>query len=357
MKQTAYPIIILNWNGIEDTIECMESVFRSNFENYKVYLVDNGSDDNNIEQLQKRFGNHPKVELILNEENLGFTKGNNEILKIILNQENLPNYVFLLNNDTVIDPDWMKSLISSAKENQADMVSSKMIDYYERHKMDNAGHLMLNTAEIIPVGHGQPIGEYNNGKENLGACAGAALYSTKMLRRMGIFDERFTTGYEDAEIGIRATVLGYKCYYEPTAIVFHKMGRSVKKIFNYEYTLSIQKHILYSYLKLMPIGVIIVTMPSFLIKYLFMFFINILFLRKKYLKIMYQSLKETFLNDFGEIRSARKQFMQQHKPISSLDILFKQTFFLFFDIRRFYKYFILNKVSAFDTYGKVETAD
>ena len=278
-------------------------------------------------------------------------------MRQLLQAENVAEYIILLNNDTVVEPDWLSKLIESAKQNQADIVSSKMIDYYERHKMDNAGHLMLNTAEVIPVGHGASVQDFTETIENLGACAGAGLYSSKMLKELGIFDEHFSTGYEDAEIGIRAMVLGYKCIFEPKAIVYHKMGRSVKKIFNYDYSLSIQKHILYSYFKLMPIGVILITIPSFLFKYFSMLMIDLIFWRPKYLKIMFQSLKETFVDDFRIIRKARRDFMDNHSPVSSIEILKKQTFFLLFDIRRFYKYFIQNKHSAFDTYGKVESID
>ena len=320
-------------------------------------MVDNGSDSQNVDLLKENYGNHPKVNLILNDENLGFTKGNNAIMREIINRNDLPEYIILLNNDTVVDPEWLQNLVASAKRNNADIVSSKMIDYYERNKMDNSGHMMLNTGEVIPVAHGLPVDEYVEGKENLGACAGAALYSSKMLKRIGLFDERFNTGYEDAEIGIRAVVLGYKCFFEPTAIVYHKMGRSVKKVFNYDYSLSIQKHIWYSYLKLMPISVILITLPSFVFKYFSMLIIDLVFWKPQYLKIMYQSLKETFIDDFSEIRIAREKFMSNYKPISSSKILRKQTFFLLFDIKRFYKFYILRKTSALDSYGKVESVE
>lgn len=347
------PIIILNWNGIEDTIECLDSVFKLTYSNYQVYLVDNNSTDGSQEKLLELYQNHPKVKLIFNDKNLGFTKGNNRVLREILNHEEVPEYVVLLNNDTEVDEKWLTCLIQSAIENKVDMLSSKMIDYYDRDKMDNAGHLMLNTGEVIPIGHGLNIDGYNVGRENLGACAGAALYSSKMLQEIGIFDEHFSTGYEDAELGIRASLLGFKCYFEPKAIVYHKMGRSVKKIFNYDYSLSIQKHILYSYLKLMPLPVILIAIPSFAFKYASMFVIDVAFWRPKYLKIMYQSIKETLIDDYVIIQKARKKIYKNRNTISSLSFMKKQTFFLFFDINRFYKYFIKNRPSAFDTYGKV----
>lgn len=352
-KQIPTPIIILNWKGIEDTLECMDSVLKMTYQNFKIYLVDNGSNDGSAEILQDKFGNHPKIELIFNQDNLGFTKANNVVLRQILAAKAVPEFVALLNNDTEVEQTWLGNLLEGAKRYKADVLSSKMIDYYERDKMDNAGHLMLNTGEVIPVGHGQPSIDYNVAKENMGACAGAALYSTPMLRGIGVFDEHFDTGYEDAELGLRAIVCGYECWYEPTAIVYHKMGRSIKKVFNYEYSLSIQKHIWYSYLKLMPIDIIIVSIPSFLFKYIAMLIVNLLFQRKKFLKIMFQSLKEAIWDNRKVTLQARKKIHSKRK-IKSFSLSKKQNFFLWTDITRFYKYFILNRHTSMDVYGKVE---
>lgn len=354
MQQSLIPIIILNWNGLQDTLECLASLQKQTYQNYLIYLVDNASAADNQTALKETFQNNPKVKLIFNEENIGFARGNNQILA----EHILPNsdftYAVLLNNDTTVEADWLENLVNTAKEKKADLIACKMVDYYEREKMDNAGHLMLNTGEIIPVGHGESVQLHKELVENIGPCAGAVLYSTKMLRDIGIFDSHFTTGYEDAELGLRAVVAGYKSYFDPSAVVYHKMGQSIKKIFNYDYSLSIQQHILYTYFKLMPLGVILLTVPSFLVKYSAMFVIDVLFWRPKFLKIMFESIGGTFKNR-KEILAARREFFKERNTLSTFAVLKKQTFFLWFDIKRFYKYFIQNKPSAFDTYGKVES--
>ncbi len=355
LKIAPTPIIILNWNGIKDTLECLESVLNMTYTNFIVYLVDNASEDGSQEILIKQYSDHPKIKLIFNKENLGFTRGNNLILRQILQQPNLPEYVTLLNNDTAVEEDWLENILKSATNNQAAIVASKMIDYYERDKMDNAGHLMLNTGEILPIGHGLSTVDYNKGFENLGACAGAGLYSLEMLRNIGIFDQHFTTGYEDAELGYRASVAGYKCWYEPTAKVYHKMGQSIKKIFNYEYSLSIQKHILYSYFKLTPLSVIVLSLPFILVKYTAMLLTYLIFWRLKFFKITCQAIKETIVDDFLIIKKERQKFLnKRNKKATSLQILRKQTFFLWFDLLRFYKYIILNRRTSLDAYGKIE---
>jgi GT2 family glycosyltransferase len=109
----------------------------------------------------------------------------------------------LLNNDTVVAEDWLDQLVSFAERTQADLVSSKMVQYYDRQLMDNAGHYLLPTGEILPIGFGKSIDRYGRSFKNRGPCAGAGLYRWDMLRQIGLFDDYFSTGYEDAELGLR----------------------------------------------------------------------------------------------------------------------------------------------------------
>ncbi|MEM6318675.1 MAG: glycosyltransferase family 2 protein [Bacteroidota bacterium] len=342
------PIIILNWNGLADTLECLQSLQQQTHQNFHVYLVDNASEGDDLAILKKQYGQHPKVTIIANDQNLGFTKGNNEVLR----QYVLPNpdyqYVILLNNDTAQDPNWINELFKAAIDQQAHIVSSKMVNYFDRSKMDNAGHQMLNTGEIIPIGHNEPVEQHNEPNENMGACAGAALYDVDMLRKIGILDEFFTTGYEDAEIGVRANVLGYKTVYAPEAIVYHKVSQSVAKIWNYEYVLQIQVNIYYSYLKLLPLPLLLFNVPFLLFKFVVLFFINLLFWRPKFLKILFHSYYRIFTTHWPKIRRERQRFFQEQSPNSSWQIAQKMRFFLWFDIGRFWKYFVLKREMIFE---------
>ena len=155
------PIIILNWNGLEDTLECMSSVLNLKKVKFQVYLVDNASDNNEGNILFDKFNHLPQVNVVLNDTNLGFTKGNNRIITQIIDSGHT-GHIALLNNDTVVTPNWLYELHQAAITNQADMVSSKMINYYDRSIMDNAGHFMLNTAEILPVGHAKPVESFQD---------------------------------------------------------------------------------------------------------------------------------------------------------------------------------------------------
>lgn len=226
--------VILNYNSLADTISCINSLQISN--DCKIILADNNSNSECKKSLRKQFQNNDKINLIYNSNNLGFTKAHNQVFAEILDKE---EYVFLLNNDTVVDKHLISELKNRIQRTNPDMLSCRMVNFFDRKLMDNAGHKMLTSGEIIPIGHGEPIENYQKEIENIGACAGAALYSTRMLKDIGLFDEYFVTGYEDAELGLRAFIAGYKCEYEPKAIVYHKMGLSIKQIFNYDYTLKI----------------------------------------------------------------------------------------------------------------------
>lgn len=339
------PLIIVNWNGTEDTIECLNSLEESTFKDFRVYLIDNNSDSENRNKLIAFAQNKPYVELILNSKNLGFAKAHNKIWEERLQFEDT-EYIALLNNDTAIDPNWLEALITTAKDSKADIAASKMINYWHRNKMDNAGHRMLNTGEIIPIGHNKEVEQYTAELSNLGACAGACLYSTKMLKDIGFFDPVFTTGYEDAELGLRAVVTGHKSIYVPDAIVYHKMGQSIKNIFNEEYSLMIHTSILYSYFKCMPFLNIVLAFPSFLIKYISMFVIDIIFWRPKFLRVLLKSWRNIF-NNYGNLKQRRKAL--KSKRIKYLKHPQKISFF-FFDVKRFWDFIILKKKSAIDNY-------
>lgn len=341
------PIIILNWNGLADTLQCIKAVENQTYKEWQVFLIDNNSDNQEAAVLVKEFGKHPQITTITNDKNYGFTEGNNRQLKNLLNNPDY-EYIALLNNDAFPQPQWLEELHKAAKQNQSGMVASKMINYFKPDQMDNSGHRMLNTAEVIPIGFEDPIDEHETATENMGACAGACLYSTKMLKDIGVFDSYFATGYEDAEFGVRANVLGYKTVYAPKAVVHHKISQSVSKIRDEEYVLKIQLNIFYTYFKLMPIGILILNIPFLIFKYGMVLLLDIVFFRWQFLRIMTTAIYRSFYSERHHILTARKTFMENHQPISSFKIMKKFEFFLWFDIKRFWKHFIKKEKTDFE---------
>lgn len=343
------PVIIINWNGYEDTIECLDSVLSTTGVEIAIYLVDNGSSNQEGRKLVDRFKHEPSIFVRQLPENIGFAKANNLILEEVV-RDSYP-FVALLNNDTVVDPSWLEAMVGLAKFRKLGMVSTKLINYFNRQEIDNLGHQMLNTGEIVPIAHKAATDDYTMSVMNLGPCAGAALYSVEMLKEIGFFDPFFSTGYEDAELGLRGIVAGYQSALAPNALIYHKMGQSVSKVFDDQYAIMIQSAIWYTYFKLVPAGVILISLPFILVKNILLSLVNIFFLRWKYLKIQWRAIWVTVTKNRKLIIQSRRKFYSSVKTISTWQILGKQRFFLWFDIIRFYHIFIQKKKSALDQYG------
>ena len=337
MKELRIPIIVLNWNGYDDTVECISSLLMMQGVDFQVFLIDNNSDNSEGQRLRDLYTDNEIVRVVLSKVNMGFTKGNNYAFNELLAEDY--TYIALLNNDTVVDPFWLKNAIDSAQRQDADMVSSKMINYYDRSIMDNAGHFMLNTAEILPIGHAQPIEKYNANSINLGACGGAAIYRTKMLREAGIFDEFFDTGYEDAEYGVRINLLGYKSIYEPSAKVYHKVSRSIRKVRNEDYVIKIQRNIFYTYVKLLPLSYILFNLLFILIKYFFLFIGALISFNLRVIRIHYRTLKAFLFKDLKRALAMRNRMKERFDFKGKQSTINLMKFFFWTDLRRFYLLF------------------
>lgn len=119
----SYPkvfIIILNWNGLEDTLECLESVFKLDYPNFEVIVGDNGSTDESVAIIRKTY---PQVIMIENKENLGYTGGNNIAMHYAM--DHLADYVWLLNKDAVVEKDTLSKLVRSAETSQGNSGGSE----------------------------------------------------------------------------------------------------------------------------------------------------------------------------------------------------------------------------------------
>ena len=341
-------IIILNWNGVNDTIECISSVLQQGCAEYLIFLADNGSDGNDAEILRDKYQYNKNIELVFFTENHGFTKGVNHVIREYILKGNF-KYAALLNNDTIVAKDWLDNLIKCAEENKADIISSKIIDFHQRDKLHTTGSKMLNTGEILSIGRGEDVDLYNESYVHIGACGAASLYRLDMINEIGLFDEYFNTGYEDAEYGLRAFIAGYRIIYEPTALVFHKISASIDKAIDYQYLLKINLDINYTYLKLMPLPVIIFNSPFFIVRTILLITFHILFFRFKYIRIFFHSAYITTFKDIKTIVRKRRAFMNC-RCISSLAIIKKQEFFFKEDFRRFIKYFIKREKTIFERY-------
>jgi len=248
--QPSVYIVILNYNGIKDTIDCLESLKRITYPNYKVVVVDNGSTGNDVEILSKRFGDF--VNIVSLDKNYGVGKGFNEGIRFALARE--AEYVLLMHNDVVVSPNFLDELVKVARSNPKFGILGPIIYFYnEPKKIWHASHsvnLWTGTS------HFRFVGELDRGQVKgvqpvqilMTACM---LIRRQVLDEVGLLDERFLVGWEEDDICLRAWSKGYKVILVPSSRVWHKLGRTTKKLkgdrsFYYQqalaYFLFLKKH-------------------------------------------------------------------------------------------------------------------
>lgn len=306
-------VIVLNWNGFEDTRKCIQSLLVQTHNDFKILLMDNNSSEAEQKKLIALAKTSERIELHLFDKNYGFCKAHIRIVDEQLLTKKY-DYITLLNNDAVADPDWLKNMIACAKESKADMVASKMVCMHNPDIIDNLGHYMLSTGEILPLKSGENANEDIPRQEVFGPCGGAALYSSQMLKKIGFYDPFFETGYEDAEFGARACMVGYKCILEPDALVQHKGSVSIKKVKNHDYIVKMVVNIYYTCFKLMPWQNLLKIMPILIVKMLAITVIGILFFRPRIVTGHYVAIWQVLGRYRKDFLTARKDFFKHWHP-------------------------------------------
>lgn len=220
-------IIILNWNGWRDTIECMESVLKIAYPNYRVLIVDNGSTDDSVKMLSEKF---PAIEILQTRKNLGYTGGNNRGIEKALADG--AEYVFILNNDTVVDRDFLNPLVEVIeKDEQIGIVSGMIYNYALPHTIQYAGRYTdFYTGNPYAIGSGMiDKGQFKALREVQCAAGAAMLVRSDVLREVGMFNENFFMFSEESDLSIRAKEAGYKIVCVSESKIYHKIGASICK--------------------------------------------------------------------------------------------------------------------------------
>ena len=220
-------IVILNWNRIADTLECLDSVVRLTYPAFSVVLVDNGSTDGSPDAIEKWSRDKLAISLIRNTENRGFVRGSNQGIRHALSSN--ADYVFLLNNDTVAEPDVLKLLVAAAErtgERSGDigMVGPKIYQYGKDNVLDSAGTRTIPwLAQGFLVGHGEEDhGQYDTPGDLPYITGTALLVRRAVLEELGLLDEDYFCYFEDFDWGLKAREAGYRLLLEPKAVIHHK---------------------------------------------------------------------------------------------------------------------------------------
>lgn len=257
-------IIILNWNGWKDTIECLESVFRSSYINYQVIICDNCSDDNSllkieewangkrnagisnhrqiskftdppikkpikyiitnqVEIFKQRFLGNTSLIMIQTGKNLGFAGGNNVGIRYAMEKDDF-NYIWLLNNDTIVHKDALKNLVQySRKHINVGICGSKLMHYYAPDIVQALGgryNKIFGTVKHII---------YSKDLKKMDYVVGASmLISKKFIKKVGLLNESYFLYYEELDWAIRSKY-EFQLGCALDSIVYHKEGASINR--------------------------------------------------------------------------------------------------------------------------------
>ncbi len=226
----AYPsvyCILLQWRSCDDTLECLASLQATSYPNLRIVVVDNGTPEHCRRALRTRF---PAVDLLLNERNLGFSGGNNRGIAYALAQG--AEYVLILNNDTVVAPDFLEPLVARlSADRHIGMVGPKIYQYGTENQLWFAGTtcdwLLGRPLRLRHRGFGQiDRGQYDREQygDFLSGCA--MLLRREVFERVGMFDRAYFAYFEDVDLCLRVRREGYRILYVPAACVYHKAARS-----------------------------------------------------------------------------------------------------------------------------------
>lgn len=219
-------ITILNFNGWEETLPCMDTVLSQSHTNYHVLLIDNGSADESIEKLA-HFESHDKVTLLKNPDNLGFAGGVNIGINHAI-EHDYP-YIALLNNDALLTKTWLETVIGSLKKHQVSSVTGLLLNG-DGTKIESTGDSYSIWGLPFPRQRDEPVEVAEESGLVFNGTAGASLYTTALFKDIGLFDEKFFAYFEDTDIGMRAQLAGHKSYYDKSAIANHEHGTTSGKM-------------------------------------------------------------------------------------------------------------------------------
>ena len=215
-------IIVLNWNGKQDTLACLESLTKITYAHFEVIVVDNGSTDGSAEAILEHF---PKFSLIENQENLGFAEGNNIGMRAALQRNT--DLVLLLNNDTLATPDLLDRFVEMFDScPEAAILGAKIYLYGQQQTLDHLGGMWnRKTGRFDFIGLRQED-RWQTPEELDYVCGAGIIIRRKVIETIGCFDPRFFLIWEESDYCFRARRAGFKIMTCPRAKIWHKGNAS-----------------------------------------------------------------------------------------------------------------------------------
>jgi GT2 family glycosyltransferase len=216
-------VVVLCWNGRDDTSACLDSVLRLEYPNRRVVVVDNGSSDDTVAMVRTHF---PWVGIVENGQNLGYAGGNNVGIKYALGEK--IEYVFVLNNDTVLDRGCVTELVADLETHpQAAAAAPKSYFFDAPETLYFAGGKIKPDGDTVHLGAGETDGPAFGAScetEWLTGCA--IMFRADALIKVGLFHPDYFLVYEDSDWSLRARRAGFELRFAAQAKLWHKVSRS-----------------------------------------------------------------------------------------------------------------------------------
>lgn len=219
-------VVILSYNNVADTCECLESVFQLDYPNWRTLLVDNGSTDGTSEIVRERF---PPVTVIRTEDNQGVPGGFNLGIKAAMREG--ADFILLLNNDTIVAATILRELVAVARtDSSVGIVMPRILYYDDRDRVWSAGARYRRfPPAIVFIGLGQPAEQHERPRDLDFAPSCCLLISRATFERVGRLDSGYRFYYDDYDFCIRARAAGLRIAYAPAARMWHKVSRTIRK--------------------------------------------------------------------------------------------------------------------------------
>jgi GT2 family glycosyltransferase len=219
-------VVLVHWNSGPATQRCIDSLRASDYEVSHIVVVDNGSTDVWSQAGPSADGH---LTVIRNAANEGFTRACNAAVAFALESQQ-PEYVWILNNDAVVDPGCLRALVGRLTSAERIGAVTGKILYPDRQTIWFGGSAGSRIGEPHQVGKGQPDGPAYNRAGELPFISGCCLLtSAAVWKQVGGLDEQLFAYYEDVDWCHRARQLGWVLYYEPAAVLVHEEGTSLSR--------------------------------------------------------------------------------------------------------------------------------
>jgi GT2 family glycosyltransferase len=217
--------IVLNYKNVSDTLACVQSLQTSSYPLLDVVVVDNGSNDGSEDILKETF-KEERISVLQTGKNLGFAGGNNYGFNFV--QSNNPKYVLFINNDTLVEPNFLEPLVDALERDEQAAVAGGLISYYpevDRVWYAGGNFSALRASSFVSNADMSADNLPNAGIQIVTFVSGCMmLLRVDALSRLAPFDDRFFMYVEDTELCLRLGVNGYRLLYVPKSRIYHKIA-------------------------------------------------------------------------------------------------------------------------------------